>query len=310
MAQADIILPTARPRDLPAIRSIGLADLVAALRSGFADFWAMPTHTIFLCLIYPIVGLALGWATFGLNVIPLLFPLAAGFALIGPFAAIGLYELSRRRELGLDTSWRHAFDIVHSPSLAAIIALGLLLLVVFATWLVAAQAIYAATFPDQEPLSFAAFAHELFSTPQGRHLIVVGNAVGFLFAVLAFSLSVISFPLLLDRNVGTAVAIATSVNAIYRNPLTMIAWGLIVVGALVVGSLPLFIGLAIVMPVLGHASWHLYRKVVAPDTSARPEFHPRVRGRRYGADFPVSLFVASPPQPPDAQSGPQKDGAA
>jgi len=306
MAQADIILPTAPARDPPTIRSIGPADLVAALRSGVADFWAMPTHTIFLCLIYPIAGMALGWATFGLNVLPLLFPLAAGFALIGPFAAIGLYELSRRRELGLDTSWRHAFDIIHSPSLPAIVTLGLLLLIVFATWLVAAQAIYAANFPDDEPLTVAAFARELFSTPQGWNLIIVGNAVGFLFAVAAFSLSVISFPLLLDRNVGTAVAIATSVKAIYRNPLTMIAWGLIVAAALVLGSLPLFIGLAIVMPVLGHASWHLYRKVVVPDSSARPEFRPRVKGRRYGADFPVSLFVPSPPPP--AGDGGQKPG--
>jgi uncharacterized membrane protein len=300
MAQTDVILPTAPPREPPAIRSIGLRDLGQALRSGLDDFWAMPTHAVFLCLIYPIVGIALGWATFGLNVIPLLFPLAAGFTLIGPFAAIGLYELSRRREFGLDTSWRHAFDVVHSPSLPAIIALGLLLLVVFATWLVAAQAIYAANFPEGEPLTLAAFARELFTTPHGRNLILVGNAVGFLFAVLAFSLSVISFPLLLDRNVGTAVAIATSVKAIYRNPLTMIAWGLILAGGLVLGSLPIFIGLAIVMPVLGHASWHLYRKVVEPDLSLRPQFEPQVKGRRYGADFPVSLFVPSAPEQPSA----------
>ena len=169
-------------------------DLARALHKGLEDFWAIPTHTIFLCLIYPIVGIALGWATFGLNVIPLLFPLAAGFALVGPFAAIGLYELSRRRELGLDTSWKHAFDILYSPSLPAIVALGLLLLVIFGTWLVAAQAIYVANFQEQEPLALADFARMLFGTPQGRNLIVVGNAVGLLFAVLAFALSVISFP--------------------------------------------------------------------------------------------------------------------
>ena len=296
MAQTDIILPTDPPPEPPKIRSIGPMDLWQALQKGLEDFWAIPTHTIFLCLIYPIVGIALGWATFGLNVIPLLFPLAAGFALVGPFAAIGLYELSRRRELGLDTSWKHAFDILYSPSLPAIVALGLLLLVIFGTWLVAAQAIYVANFEEQEPLALAEFARMLFDTPQGRNLIIVGNAVGLLFAVLAFSLSVVSFPLLLDRNVGTAVAIATSVKAIYRNPLAMIAWGLIVAAGLVVGSLPLFIGLAVVMPVLGHATWHLYRRVVEPDLSSRPEYHPQPRGRRYGADFPVSLFVPSSPE--------------
>jgi uncharacterized membrane protein len=296
MAQTDIILPTEPPPEPPKIRSIGAMDLARALHKGLEDFWAIPTHTIFLCLIYPIVGIALGWATFGLNVIPLLFPLAAGFALVGPFAAIGLYELSRRRELGLDTSWKHAFDILYSPSLPAIVALGLLLLVIFGTWLVAAQAIYVANFQEQEPLALADFARMLFGTPQGHNLIVVGNAVGLLFAVLAFSLSVISFPLLLDRNVGTAVAVATSVKAIYRNPLAMIAWGLIVAVGLVVGSLPLFIGLAVVMPVLGHATWHLYRRVVEPDLSSRPEYHPQPRGRRYGADLPVSLFVPSAPE--------------
>ena len=117
MAQSDIILPTERLHELPAVRTITLTDLRDALAKGLDDFWAMPTHVIFLSLIYPIVGIALGSATFGYDVVPLLFPLAAGFALIGPFAAIGLYELSRRREQGLDTSWRHVFDIVHSPSL-------------------------------------------------------------------------------------------------------------------------------------------------------------------------------------------------
>ena len=117
MAESDVILPTERLHELPAVRTITFADLRDALAKGLDDFWAMPTHVIFLSLIYPIVGIALGSATFGYDVVPLLFPLAAGFALIGPFAAIGLYELSRRREQGLDTSWRHAFDIVHSPSL-------------------------------------------------------------------------------------------------------------------------------------------------------------------------------------------------
>jgi uncharacterized membrane protein len=149
MAQSDIILPTEPPPEPPKVRSIGAMDLWHALHKGLEDFSAIPTHTIFLCLIYPIVGIALGWATFGLNVIPLLFPLAAGFALVGPFAAIGLYELSRRRELGLDTSWKHAFDIRHSPSLPAIVALGLLLLVILGTWLVAAQAIYVANFRNR-----------------------------------------------------------------------------------------------------------------------------------------------------------------
>ena len=293
MAQPDVILPAEPNNELPLVRSISLADLRAALAKGLEDFRAMPTHVVFLSLIYPIVGLALGGATFGYDVVPMLYPLAAGFALIGPFAAIGLYELSRRRELGLDTSWKHAFDVVHSPSLPAIVALGLLLLVIFAIWLAVAQALYVANFGPDEPTTLSAFARNVLMTQEGYNLIIVGNAVGFLFAVLAFSLSVVSFPLLLDRHVGATAAIITSVKAILRNPFTMAIWGLFVAGALAIGSLPFFIGLAVVMPVLGHSTWHLYRRVVEPDLTSRPEFHPQPKGRRYAADFPASLFAPS-----------------
>jgi len=292
MAQTDVILPTQPARALPAVRSIGPRDLIEVLAKGLDDFRAMPTHVVFLSLIYPIAGIAIARATFGYDVVPLLYPLAAGFALIGPFAAIGLYELSRRRELGLDTSWKHAFDIIHSPSVWAIGALGFILLAIFGVWLAVANGIYVANFGEPEqPVPLTAFVNQVLTTPQGHNLIVVGNAVGFLFAVLAFALSVVSFPLLLDRNVGMAAAIATSVRAILRNPVTMALWGLIVALGLLIGSLPFFLGLAVVMPVLGHSTWHLYRKVVAPDPGPRPEFHPRPKGQRYAADFPSSLFL-------------------
>ena len=293
MSQVDVILPTESTGEMPVVRSIKPLDLAEVLEKGLQDFRAMPTHVVFLCIIYPVIGLVLAWATVGYDLLPLLYPLAAGFALVGPFAAIGAYELSRRRELGLDTSWKHAFDIIHSPSLRSIAALGAILLIIFSVWLAVANAIYAANFSLDEQMGLGEFVRRVLGTPEGQKLIVVGNAVGFLFAVLAFALSVISFPLLLDRNVGVAVAIITSIRVILRNPVMMALWGLLVAGALLLGSVPFFIGLAVVMPVLGHSTWHLYRKVVEPDLSPRPEYHPRPRGIRYAADFPVSLFVAS-----------------
>src|SRR5262245_43813883 len=202
MARSDVILPTELLHELPAVRTITLADLRDALAKGLDDFWAMPTHVVFLSLIYPIVGVALASATFGYDVIPLLFPLVAGFALIGPFAAIGLYELSRRREQGLDTSWRHAFDVIHSPSIWAIVALGLLLPAILARRLAVRNANYVPNFTVDEPAAFTTFIRRVLTTPEGRNLIIVGNFVGFLFALLSFSLSVISFPLLLDRHVS------------------------------------------------------------------------------------------------------------
>jgi uncharacterized membrane protein len=160
-AQTDVILPTEPARELPVVRSIGLSDLTDALAKGVDDFRAMPTHVLFLSLIYPLIGLALAGATFGYNFIPLLYPLAAGFALIGPIAAIGLYELSRRRELGMDTSWKHVFDVAHSPSLPSIAALGAILLVIFSVWLAVADAIYIANFGPDEQIAFGEFMRRL-----------------------------------------------------------------------------------------------------------------------------------------------------
>jgi len=292
MAQADLILPVEPARELPAVQSISPSDLKEVLAKGLDDFRAMPTHVIFLSLIYPIAGLAIIRLSFGYEVVPMLYPLVAGFALVGPFAAIGLYELSRRRELGLDTSWKHAFDIVHSPSLRAIAALGLILVAIFGVWLAVAHGLYVAHFgEDERPLALGEFVRRVLSTPEGQSLIVTGNAVGFLFALLAFALSAVSFPLLLDRNVGMAVAIVTSVKAILKNPFTMALWGLIVAFGLALGALPFLFGLAVAMPVLGHSTWHLYRKVVAPDEGPRPEYHPHPKAERYAADFPSSLFL-------------------
>lgn len=297
----DIITTAETHGAVPVVRSITFADLREAIAKGFDDFWAMPTHVVFLILIYPVAGLIIGRAMFNYEMVPLLYPLAAGLAFAGPFLAIGLYELSRRRELGRDTSWKHAFDFIHSPSLPSILGLGLLMLALGAVWITVAGSIFVASFGYREPVSLAAFVNDLLTTPQGHNVIIVGNLVGFVFAVVALSLSVVSFPLLLDRNVGLPTALATSIRAVIKNPLIMAAWGLIVVVSLILGAIPFFMGLAIVLPVLGHATWHLYRKVVEPDHSHRPEYHPRPRRRRYAAEFPASLFVPSSDKDEDEQ---------
>ena len=262
MAYSHVLLGAGMSSNRPAIRRIGLADLKDALAKGFDDFCAMPTFAIFLCIIYPAVGILLASLTFGYSILPLLYPLVSGFALIGPLAGIGLYELSRRREAGLNISATHALDVVRSSSIGAIVALGFLLLVVFMIWVATANAIYIANFGYAAPSSIYKFLHDILTTRAGWTLIIVGNSVGFLFAVLVLTISVVSFPLLLDRDVGAAVALLTSIRAVFENPTTMAIWGLIVGTLLLIGSLPFFIGLTIVMPVLGHSTWHLYRKVV------------------------------------------------
>ncbi len=135
-------LPAHTPAALPNIHKITFNDLTEALRLGWEDFKAVPTHAVMLALIYPILGLGLARLVLGYAILPLLFPLAAGFALLGPFASIGLYELSRRREAGDAPSAWHVLDVLKSPSLGAMLALGCLLMVLFAVWIAAAQAIY------------------------------------------------------------------------------------------------------------------------------------------------------------------------
>lgn len=244
------------------IRRIGFGDIGQALTSGLADFAANRTDVIFLCVIYPLVGLVLARLMSGYGVVPLLFPLASGFALVGPLAAVGLNEMSRRREQGAEVGWTDAFGVVRSPSIGGIIGLGLMLIAIFLLWLASAQAIYALTLGPEPPVSITAFVHEVVTTRAGWTMIVAGIGIGFLFALLTLAISVVSFPLLLDRDVRMETAIWTSVRAVAANPGPMAAWGLIVAAGLVVGSVPCLLGLVIVLPVLGHATWHLYRRVV------------------------------------------------
>ena len=256
-----------RDASLPAVCRIKAADLRDVLVRGLGDFGAYRTDVIFLCLIYPVVGIVLGRLTFGYEMLPLLFPLASGFALVGPVAAVGLYEISRRREQGIRITWIDAFGVIRSPGFGKILVLGLVLLAIFLLWLLAANVIYQLTLGPEPPVSLVAFARDVFTTSAGWTMILVGVGVGFLFALLVLAISVVSFPLLLDRDVGLYTAVRTSIHAVAANPGPMAVWGLIVAGGLVIGSIPAFLGLIIVMPVLGHATWHLYRKVVEPSTS-------------------------------------------
>jgi uncharacterized membrane protein len=252
---------TARPR----VRRIGLADIRTALARGIEDFEAMRSDVIFLCIVYPIVGLALSWMAFHESMVPMIFPLISGFALLGPVAAVGLYQMSRKREKGGEAGWADAFRVIAEPAFGAIFVLGLFLLASFIVWLLVADGIYGLTMGGVVPSSIGGFVHDVLTTSGGHLLIVLGVLSGLVFAALVLVVSVVSFPMLLDRNVGLPVAVVTSVEVARKSPEAVAVWGVIVAGSLLIGAIPALLGLVVVVPILGHATWHLYRAAVIPE---------------------------------------------
>jgi len=259
---ANLLIDTPSLSPHVGIRRIGMQDLKIALGQGLDDYWAKRGELLYLGLIYPVVGLVAFMVAFRADLLPLAFPLAAGISLMGPPVASGFYELSRRRERGEDPSWLDTLSIFKTPPLAGIAILTALVGLLFAAWVLCAWAIYAATLGTAPPASAEDFLIRLFTTPAGWGLIIVGNLVGLLFAVAALAVSVISFPMLVDLRAGPLTAAETSLRAVASNHRTFAAWGLIVAALLIIGSIPLFVGLAVVLPILGYSTWRLYTRVV------------------------------------------------
>ncbi len=246
----------------PQVQDLTMQDIRDALRKGAADFTASRSDVMFLVIIYPVIGALLIFIAFNQGLLPILFPMAAGFALLGPLAGIGLYEISKRREAGEDASWGAVLGSLRSRVMGPELVLGAYLLAIFVAWMYAANLIYQSTVGPEMPTSLQAFLSDLFTTGPGWAMIIIGFGVGFVFAAVVLVMSLVSFPMLIDRPVGLPVAVTTSVAVARRNPRVVAAWGLLVAVSLAVASVPLFLGLIVVMPLLGHATWHLYRAAV------------------------------------------------
>ena len=250
-------------RTAPEIRSIARADVAAALVAGWADFLARPAHIPFLFLVYPVIGVLLSFLAFDYNLMPLVFPLIAGFAVIGPVTAVGMFEMSRRRELGERPALADMAAPVRGPSRGAILRVVLTLFGLFVVWLVTAQQIVFATIGRETPAGLGAFVETVLGTDAGWRMFLLGNGVGFLFAVAALAVGAFSLPMLVDGERSARRAMATSIAAVAANPVTMALWGLAVVAVLGLAMLPAFAGLIVALPWLGHATWHLYRAAIA-----------------------------------------------
>ncbi|MBC7986369.1 MAG: DUF2189 domain-containing protein [Sphingomonadaceae bacterium] len=254
--------PAAQADGAAPVRRITSADLRASLAEGLADFRENRGDLIFVGLLYPLVGIVVGIFFAGGRNLPLLFPLFAALSLLGPLVATGFYELARRREAGLESQWYHFFDVLKSPSIVSIAAVGVGLLGICAAWLAAAAIVYASFFGPGSPVAVDAFLTEIVTTQRGWMMMLVGNLVGLAFAVIVLAVSVVSLPMLVDRRGNAERAVATSLAAFRANPGVLLRWGLIVAVILVIAAIPLLIGLAVALPVLGYATWHLYTRLV------------------------------------------------
>lgn len=259
--QASGTLRAVEARTAPSVRTITDQDLRAALRDGLADFREKRGDILLIGLLYPIVGFVTALAAKG-DYVWMFFPLVAGLSIMGPLVATGFYELARRREDGLESSWWHFLDVVRSPAFDSIAVVAGVLFALFGAWVFAAGIVYAAFFGGQNWPGLGGFLMEVLTTPQGWAMMIVGNLIGAVFAVAALALSAISLPMLIDRDVGAGPAMSASIELVRKNPRVMLRWGLIVTALLVLGGIPLFMGLALVLPWLGYSTWHLYRRAV------------------------------------------------
>ena len=250
-----------RSRPVP-VRTISDEDLRLSLRQGYEDFSDLRGDLVFAGLIYTVIGLAAVVMTASEPLIPFFYPVVAGVALLGPIAAIGFYELARRRESGREVHWFNFLDVRKRPSLDDMGMVAGLLLVIFVGWLIAAGALYALIFGWEAPTSVAAFISMIFTTSRGWALIAAGAVVGAIFGWFVLALSVVSLPMLVDCDVSASDAVSASWRAAHANKREMIRWGIIVTALLVLGSIPLFVGLAFVLPWLGYSTWHLYTRLV------------------------------------------------
>jgi uncharacterized membrane protein len=247
----------------PVVRRVTAADIAEALSQGLRDFQAMPLYGLAFGALYAAGGIAILLCLTAFGMVYLAYPLAAGFAMIGPFVATGLYEVSRRREARLPVSFAAIWAIVRTRS--EIGWMAFVTLFVFVIWMYQVRLLIALLLGLNASFSsLQAFITVVLTTNEGLLFLVIGNAVGAALSLILFSLTVVSFPLLLDRDVDFVTAMITSVRAVVTSPLPMIGWAALIVVLLAVSAVPYFLGLLVTLPVLGHTTWHLYRRIIAP----------------------------------------------
>jgi len=252
--------PVHRPD--PVVRKITKDDVVEALAAGLRDFKAAPVYGLSIGAFFAIGGILVISTAAALGMSYLSYPLAAGFVLMGPFAAVGLYEISRRLQNGETVNWSGIFSTIWAQKGRELSWMAFVVLFIQIMWMYQVRLLLALFLGFQSFASFAEFINTIVGTPEGLMFLAVGHAVGAILSLILFSLTVVSFPLLMEQDRDFITAMITSVKAVATSPGPMIGWALVVTITLVVSIIPGFIGLVVTLPILGHATWHLYKKCV------------------------------------------------
>jgi uncharacterized membrane protein len=247
---------------MPQVRALSVADIKASLNQGLADLRAAPRYGLTFGAFAALFGMAIVASVSWLRAPWMIYPFAIGFPLVGPFIAVGLYEVSRRLEAGHSLTWRGVWQVIWAQRGRELSWMAFVMLFVFWIWVYQVRLLMALFLGRQSFSSFGRFVDIITTTPEGIAFIVIGHLVGTALALIMFSVTIISIPLLLERELDMVTAMITSVKAVLAGPAVMLGWGLIVTLLVILASLPLFLGIIVILPVLGHATWHIYKRAV------------------------------------------------
>ena len=261
--QTEALAP--RQRSVHDVNRITPDDIRAALKAGFADFLARPVMSGFFGLFYAVFGLLFVWVLVSLGKIWMIIPAVVGFPLVAPFAAAGLYEMSRRLQKNESFGWSDILSVMAEQRNREMGWMAFVTLFVFWVWVYQVRLWLAIILQNASFSDFGGFLSVVFFTPEGWVFLIVGTCAGAVLSAALFSVTVIAMPMLLDRETNFVSAMLTSVRAVAENPVVMLTWAAIISVTMVVSLLPAFLGLIFTLPILGHTTWHLYQRAVPPD---------------------------------------------
>ncbi|WP_291737215.1 DUF2189 domain-containing protein [Leisingera sp. F5] len=255
---------TPQQRAMPKVNNVTAGDITASLKAGFSDFLARPIMSGFFGLFYAVFGILFVWCLVWLGKIWMIIPAAVGFPLVAPFAAAGLYEMSRRLQKGESFGWPEILTVIANQRKREMGWMAFVTLFIFWVWVYQVRLWLAIILQNASFSDFDGFLNTVFFTPQGWTFLAIGTCVGATLSAVLFSLTVVAMPMLLDRETNFVSAMLTSIRVVTENPLVMLTWAAIISVAMLLSLVPAFLGLIFTLPILGHTTWHLYRRAVSP----------------------------------------------